>query len=479
MTISPLVEPGAELSAAESARTVRQRGLPPLTEIDRRRLASARVLVLGAGRLGSPAVRNLASAGVGTIGIVAADDIEIELDPNTEPNTGGNTALAPVSARDSVLEFAPVSARASATEAAPGSESASASGPAPAPAVAPAQPSRRAGRHAAEPAKDAPAETPADAAADEVAELAAEAAPEADIIRHPGRLTPANAFEILAGYDLVIDCADDFPAPFLANDTCAALGLPLVWASVLRGDAQLSAFWAHPPAGSDVTGVHLRDLYPAPPAPGERPVFPDADVLGALCGQVGSLMAGEAIKLITGIAEPLLGRRLVIDALSGRFTETPLLGTGVPAACAMPAVPTVGAVPAAGAALPTLSPVELVERMTALAAGTDALLVVDVREPAEHAESAVPGSLLLPLDRILTAEGRKELPRDISLVVHCHRGTRADRAATALRDAGFTDVSVLSGGIVAWDDAVAGGTAPGRGSEWADALTSQPAPAQG
>lgn len=295
-------------------------------------------------------------------------------------------------------------------------------------------------------------------------------------------------FEILAGYDLVIDCADDFPAPFLANDTCAALGLPLVWASVLHGDAQLSVFWAHPPADSDVTGVHLRDLYPAPPAPGEPPVFPEADLLGALCGQVGSLMAGEAIKLITGVAEPLLGRRLVIDALSGQFTETPLLGTGVPAACAMPAVTAataataVGAAQAVGAApgdLPSLSPVELVERMTALAAGTDALLVVDVREPGEHAESAVPGALLLPLGRILTAEGREELPRDVSLVVHCHRGTRADRAATALRDAGFTDVSVLSGGIVAWDDAVAGGTAPGRGSEWADTLTSQPAPAQG
>lgn len=484
MTIPPLVEPGAELSAAASVRTIRQRGLPPLTAIDRRRLANARVLVLGAGRLGSPAVRNLAAAGVGTIGIVAADDIEPDarpeaegaaftpvsahaLPPFTPVSAPALPALAPVPALASAATFAPASAHTSAAEVTTGRAG----------EVAPAAgPSRRSGRHAAEPATDARAESPADAAADDMAELAAELAPESAIVRHPGRLSPDNAFEILGGYDLVIDAADHFPAPFLANDTCSALGLPLVWASVVHGDAQLSVFWAHPPAGSDVTGVHLRDLYRGPPAPGERPVFPDADVLGALCGQLGSLMAGEAIKLITGVAEPLIGRRLVIDALSGQFTETPLLGTGVPAACPMPVAAGVASAPADW---PAISAAELVERMTARAAGTEALLVVDVREPGEHAESAVPGSLLLPLDRILTVEGQADLPRDVPLVLHCHRGTRADRAAASLRDAGFTDVSVLSGGIVAWDDAVADGTAPGRGSTWADTLSAQAAPAQG
>jgi len=440
MSISPLVEPVARLSAAESARIVSHRGLPPLTEVDRRRLANARVLVLGAGRLGSPTLHGLAAAGVGTIGIVASDDIEAEAPPEAQPGIEPATDAA-------------------------GSE----------------QAAKRSGRHAADGTTDAAAVTPADTAAttaadtaaDTAAEAAAEVAPEAAIIRHPGRLSPDNAFEILGGYDLVIDCADNFPAPFLANDTCAALGLPLVWGSVLHGDPQLSVFWAHPPAGSDVTGVHLRDLYPAPPKPDERPLSADSYVLGALSGQLGSLMVGEAIKLITGVGEPLLGRRLVIDEASGRFTETALLGTGVPAACPMPAgfAAPAGAT-ASAAARPAISAAELVERMTARAAGTDAFLVVDVREPDEHAQSAVPHALLLPLARLLTPEGQAGLPRDVPLVLHCHHGTRADLAAAALREAGFTDVAVLSGGIVAWDDAVDDGTAPGRGSDWAETLSS-------
>ena len=406
MAIPPLVEPIDRLSGAESVRTARQRRLPQLNELGQRRLANARVLVLGAGGLGSPALVYLAAAGVGTIGIVDSDDVE-----------PSNLQRQIVHGQADVGRPKVVSA----------------------------------------------------------AESIAEIAPEAVVVQHAERLDADNAAAILGGYDVVIDGTDNFPTRFLVNDTCAALGLPLVWASVLRFDAQLSVFWATPPAGSGVTGVHLRDLFPTPPAEGEVPNCAEAGVLGALCGQVGSLMATEAIKLIAGIGTPLIGRVLVIDALSGRFTEVPLIGTGIAAADPNPAA-TLAATQvqaqASAQAWPSLTPVELVARLAARAAGTDPFVVVDVREPDEYAESAVPDAVLLPLRDLLTEAGMATLPRDVPLVLHCHVGPRAERAARALTAAGFTHLTLLDGGMVAWDAAVAAGTAPGVGRKWhGDAVT--------
>ncbi|TFD61535.1 adenylyltransferase/sulfurtransferase MoeZ [Cryobacterium suzukii] len=409
MAIPPLVEPIDRLTASESVRTARQRRLPQLNELGQRRLANARVLVLGAGGLGSPALLYLAAAGVGTIGIVDGDDVE-----------------------PSNLQRQIVHGQADVGR----------------PKV--------------------------DSAAERIAEIA----PETTVVRHSERLVASNAAEIIGGYDIVIDGTDNFPTRFLVNDTCARLGLPLVWASVLRFDAQLSVFWATPPAGSGVTGVHLRDLFPTPPAEGEVPNCADAGVLGALCGQVGSLMATETIKLITGIGSPLIGRVLVIDALSGRFSEIPLLGTGI---AAEPTAAEIAAelAQAAMTSTPEVSSVELAGRLAAQSAGTDKFLVVDVREPSEFAESSIPTAQLLPIgelltDGVLSDSGRAALPEDTPLIVHCHAGGRAARAASALREAGFTDVSVLSGGILAWDDLVTAGGAPGFGSRWSSA---EPVPA--
>ncbi|TFD50372.1 adenylyltransferase/sulfurtransferase MoeZ [Cryobacterium frigoriphilum] len=409
MAISPLVEPVARLSPAESVRTARQRRLPQLNELGQRRLANARVLVLGAGGLGSPALLYLAAAGVGTIGIVDADDVE-----------------------PSNLQRQIVHGQADVGR----------------PKV--------------------------DSAAEKVLAIA----PEAVVVRHPERLVAANAAEIIGGYDVVIDGTDNFPTRFLVNDTCAALGLPLVWASVLRFDAQLSVFWATPPADSGLTGVHLRDLFPTPPAEGEVPNCAEAGVLGALCGQIGSLMATETIKLITGIGTPMIGRVLVIDALSGRFSEIPLAGTGIAAA---PTPAEVAASAAADAAAetaadsPEVSTAELLARLDARALGTDDFEVLDVREPSEHAESSIPTARLLPFGDLVTPAGQSSLPRDRALVLHCQAGGRATRAAAALRAAGFTDVSVFTGGIEAWNDAVAAGDAPGLGSKWAaDAAPGSP-----
>ncbi|HSP76493.1 MAG TPA: ThiF family adenylyltransferase [Cryobacterium sp.] len=407
MAIPPLVEPIARLSSAESVRTARQRRLPQLDELGQRRLANARVLVLGAGGLGSPALVYLAAAGVGTIGIVDGDDVE-----------PSNLQRQIVHGQADIGRPKVVSA----------------------------------------------------------AESITRIAPEAVVVQHADRLDAGNATAIIGGYDVVIDGTDNFPTRFLVNDTCAALGLPLVWASVLRFDAQLSVFWATPPAESGLTGVHLRDLFPTPPAEGEVPNCAEAGVLGALCGQVGSLMATEAIKLIAGIGTPLIGRVLVIDALSGRFTEVPLIGTGIAATDPNPAA-TLAAAAAKAApapAWPTLTPVELVARLSARADGTDPFVVVDVREPDEHTDSAIPDAVLLPLGELLTAAGTATLPRDLPLVLHCHVGPRAERAATALAAAGFTDLTLLDGGMVAWDAAVADGAAPGVGSKWhSDAASSE------
>ena len=387
MALPPLVDIGPELDATEAARTARQRRLPQLGEVGQRRLATARVLVLGAGALGSPALLYLAAAGVGTVGIV--DDDVVELSNLQRQILHSTTDL---------------------------------------------------GR-------------PKTASA---AEAVTALAPCITVIQHTERLDSANAARILGGYDLVIDGTDNFAARYLINDVCASLGLPLVWGSVLRFDAQISVFWASPPAESGIRGVQLRDLYPVPPSEGEVPNCAEAGVLGALCGQVGSLMATEAVKLITGIGDPLIGRVLVIDALASRYTEVPLRGSGIPV------VPLGDAVrhglPAAGSA-PTPTPTpwpsitvdELDRRTTAREQGRDSFVVVDVREPSEHAESAIPNSLLLPLDALLTPEGRAELPTDVPLVLHCHRGSRAAQAASALTEAGFTDLTVLTGGIVAWN----------------------------
>lgn len=262
MPLPPLVEPVARLSAAGSARTDQQRRGPRLTDLDQRRIANARVLVLGAGALGSAALRQLAAAGVGTIGILDSDAVE-----------------------------------------------------------------PRSPRHGIEPATTDGVPAEVASAAESIAAIA----PETTVIQHTERLTPATASALIGGYDVVLDATDHVSARFLANDTCAALGRPLVWASVARFDAQLSVFWATPPAGSGVTGADLHDLIPSPDAAGE-PRYAEESVLGALRGQLGSLMAAETIKLIAGIGEPLIGRVLVIDALSGRFSERPLPGSAASSA---------------------------------------------------------------------------------------------------------------------------------------------------
>lgn len=379
----PVVELGPPLTDAQRARFLRHLLLPQLGEDGQRRLAHARVAVVGAGGLGSPALLYLAAAGIGRIGVVDDDLVDLTNLQRQVVHGDADVGRRKVdSARDAVLALAP----------------------------------------------------------------------DAEVVTHPVRLTPANAADVLRGYDLVLDGTDNFPTRYLVADTCAALGVPLVWGSVLGFDAQVAVFWPTGPVADDGTRPPgLRDLFPEPPADGTVPSCAQAGVLGALCGQVGAVMATEAVKLVTGTGEPLLGRVLVLDALAARWSEVPLRA--------------VGATPVAARARPASDSVPAVDADT-LAARLDAhepgLVLLDVREPAEHVTGTVPGSRSLPMAELLTPEGRATLPRDVPIVVLCATGLRSAVAVAALRADGFADVAHLEGGLVAWQRVRPGSPAPVR-----------------
>jgi adenylyltransferase/sulfurtransferase len=391
--LPPLVDVGPPLTAAQVARGSRHLLLPGLGVDGQRRLRNARVLVVGAGGLGAPVLQYLAAAGVGTIGVVDDDVVDVT---NLQRQVVHGTADV--------------------------------------------------GRPKVESARDA---------------LAA-LDPDVRVIAHAVRLDESNVDDVLRGYDVVVDGTDNFPTRYLVNDACVRLGVPEVWGSVLRYDAQTTVFWGSPPAG--VPAVQLRDLFPVPPPPDTVPSCAEAGVLGALCGQVGSVMATEVVKLVTGLGEPLLGRVLVVDALRGRWSEVPLVGAARPATQAdhRPEAPA-GPVPQADvrptpspssqvapvrlldADVPRISAADLADRLAA----DPATLVVDVRDAAEVAAVAIPGATHVPLARVLDGSAVPDLPRDRPVLVVCQVGARSLVAARFLRAEGVDAVNV-DGGVLAW-----------------------------
>lgn len=271
------------------------------------------------------------------------------------------------------------------------------------------------------------------------ARAAADLAPEARVVPVRERLTPQNAERLLAGADVVLDGSDTFDTREAVAGACEALGVPLVWGTVQGFDAQVTVFWSAPPAGAPA--VRLSDLYPAGTA-GDVPTCAEAGVLGSLCLQVGALMATQAIQLIAGIGEPLLGRILVIDGLRARQHEVPLRGraAGTPAPAAPP------------------RPARLtVDELAALIDAPAAPLVVDVREHDEVREGMIPGAVHVPLgeirsdpDAVARRLGAAAGDRRIALV--CRGGVRSDEAAALLAPRGLDAVSV-AGGMRAWDAA--------------------------
>jgi adenylyltransferase/sulfurtransferase len=380
MLVPPLVEPGPPLTPAEVARWSRHLLLPEIGDLGQRRLRNAKVCVVGAGGLGAPALLYLAAAGVGRVGLVDSDVVELS-----------NLQRQVVHATTDL------------------------------------------GRPKVESA----------------AERLAALAPEAEVVRHHVRLDEGNV-DLLGDYDLVLDGTDSFATRYLVNDACVRLGLPEVWGSVLRFDAQVSVFWGAPPPG--VPAVELRDLFPEPPPEGSVPSCAVAGVLGALCGQVGSVMATEAIKLITGAGSPALGRVLVLDALAARWSEVPLRPTrreapaGAPSAPVAPAASPSPAAPVPGARVgPGVRDVGPAE----LAAALGQVTLLDVREPEERAIATLPDPVAVPLRALLDGSGLAAVPPG-PLVVYCHHGVRSLHAARALLAAGWTDVAHLAGGIDAW-----------------------------
>lgn len=273
--------------------------------------------------------------------------------------------------------------------------------------------------------------------------------PDVSVETRHTRITPENAEDLLRGHDVVLDGADNFPTRYAVSDACAALGIPLVWAAVLRFDAQLSTFV---PGLEDA--VTLRDLFPLPPRPEDVPSCSEAGVLGALVGQVGSVMAAEAVKLICGFGEPLVGRVLLVDALTQRTREIPLRPSGT--VVHPPEREPVREI----IQLPEVSPTQVRDLLAAssaaaaISAAPAAPTLLDVREPGEHALGTVPGALLVPVGEVLSWEELDHHLPDGPVVVYCKAGPRAQRAAAHLVRLGRQDVSVMTGGILAWIDQV-------------------------
>ncbi|MET0978663.1 MAG: molybdopterin-synthase adenylyltransferase MoeB [Paeniglutamicibacter terrestris] len=377
--LPPLVDLGQPLSTTELERYSRHILMPQIGQEGQQRLRNARVLVIGAGGLGSPVLMYLAAAGIGTLGII--DDDTVELSNLQRQVIHGVSDIG-----RSKLE----SARASIAEINPGVE----------------------------------------------------------VILHPVRLDSSNALELFADYDVILDGADNFSTRYLVNDAAAILGKPYVWGSILRFDGQVSVFW-------DKHGPNYRDLYPEPPAPGSVPSCAEGGVFGMLCASIGAMMVTEAVKLITGVGETLLGRLLVFDALTSRWREMSI--TKDPEAdritelinyetfCGLPSPE--GQNIAADA---MISVEELRHRLAGRQSGRDDFVLLDVREPVEFDIARIEGSVLVPLAGIKDGSSLAGVPRGVPLVVHCKSGVRSGQALEALAAAGYTDVVHLDGGIDAW-----------------------------
>lgn len=277
--------------------------------------------------------------------------------------------------------------------------------------------------------------------------------PEVQLDLYETHLTSANAFDILRPYDVVIDGTDNFATRYLVNDACVLLKKPNVYGSIFRFDGQASVF--HPPAGPC-----YRCLYPEPPPPGEVPSCAEGGVLGILPGLVGCIQATEAVKLILGRGEPLIGRLLLYDALAMRFQEfkvrrnprCPLCGDH-PTITALIDYEQFCGMRGQEAAAPAVAESDITpqELFKMLEAG-QMPFILDVRNAEEFQICRIPGSSLLPLPELPARHG--ELDKSNAMIVHCKSGMRSAKAIAFLRQQGFTKLRNLKGGILAWADRV-------------------------
>jgi len=278
--------------------------------------------------------------------------------------------------------------------------------------------------------------------------------PHVDVQTYEVALSSENALDLFAPYDIILDGTDNFPTRYLTNDACVLLDKPNAYGSIFRFEGQASVF-------ATKGGPCYRCLYPEPPPPGLVPSCAEGGVLGVLPGVIGVIQATEAIKLLAGIGEPLIGRFLIYDALNMRFRELklrkdpdcPVCGTHPTVTklidyeqfCGIhPATPE----PAAASSVTEISSLELKARLDR----GDKLTIVDVREPNEFQINRIPGSTLIPLGEV--PRRYAELNKADTLVMQCKSGARSAKAADFLRSVGFKSVLNLKGGILDWIDKV-------------------------
>jgi adenylyltransferase/sulfurtransferase len=271
--------------------------------------------------------------------------------------------------------------------------------------------------------------------------------PEVAVETFREKLTSENALERFEAFDLVIDGTDNFPTRYLSNDACVLLGKPTVYGAILRFEGQASTFDAS-------RGPCYRCLFPEPPPPGSVPSCAEGGVLGVLPGIIALIQATEAVKLLTGIGEPLIGRFLHYDALTMRFDEfrfekdpeCPVCGThptitkliDYEGFCGVPAVEE--------RKMREISAAELAE----LRRRGEPFLLLDVRQPDEWRRARIEGAQLIPLGELPARLGELADWKDRRIIAHCHHGGRSAKACELLAAAGFTDLTNLVGGIDAW-----------------------------
>jgi sulfur-carrier protein adenylyltransferase/sulfurtransferase len=384
-------QPAADLPTLtndEVKRYSRHLIMPEVGVDGQRKLKAAKVLCIGAGGLGSPAALYLAAAGVGRLGIVDFDAVDVSnLQRQVLHSTADIGRPKLTSAKEKL--------------------------------------------HALN--------------------------PEIQIDTFETALTSENALRLFEPYDVILDGTDNFPTRYLVNDACVLLGKPNAYGSIFRFEGQASVF-----ATKD--GPCYRCLYPEPPPPGLVPSCAEGGVLGVLPGLIGVIQATEAIKLILGVGEPLIGRFLIYDALRMRFRELklkkdpdcPVCGTHPTVTKLIDYEQFCGVMPAAPeqpAVSQNANPLEItaVELKQRLDRG-DKLRIVDVREPNEYQINRIPGSELIPLGDIPKRYG--ELNPEEEIVVQCKMGGRSAKAADFLRSVGFKHVLNLKGGILDWVDKV-------------------------
>jgi adenylyltransferase/sulfurtransferase len=387
MTSSPikppaLVSPGPALTVDEVRRYSRHLIIPDVAMAGQQRLMNAKVLCVGAGGLGSPALMYLAAAGVGTIGIVEFDTVD-----------ESNLQRQIIHGQSDI------------------------------------------GKSKAQSAK----------------EKISEINPFVNVITHEVRLDNSNVKEIFSQYDIIVDGTDNFATRYLVNDACVLLKKPYVWGSIYRFDGQASVFWAE-------YGPCYRCLYPEPPPPGMVPSCAEGGVLGVLCATIGSIQTTEAIKVITGVGEPMIGSLMIYDALEMSFRKIkvrkdpncPLCGDNPTQSDLLPDYEAFCGVLSDAAEVAvkdsTISVTELASKIDA----NEGFYLIDVREPSEFEIVRIPGSHLIPKQGFLDGTVLATLPQDKPIILHCKSGVRSAECLAILKGAGFADATHVAGGVIAW-----------------------------